>query len=119
MVRQLGGRGRLAGTLEAQKQNDGHDIGAAQLLILPGVPQQRDDLIVYDLYELLPRRYGAKDLLALGFLNRRVYKAANDPKVYIRFQQGELDLLNRVFNIFFADGRFSADGADGVSKLLG
>ena len=70
-----------------------------------------------DLYELLPRIHRVQNFFALGLFEGGVDEAPDDPQVDIRVQEGELDLLDRILDVFFGNGRLAAERTDDIAEF--
>ena len=98
---ELGGRGRLAGALQADHRDDGRV--ARQVEGPVAGRQQRDQLVVDDLDDLLAGRQALEDLVADRPLADARDEVLDDLEVDVRLEERETDLAHGGIDVGFAD----------------
>ena len=112
---EFGSRRRLARTLEARQQNDDWRL-RLEIQRRIFAAQQRDQLAVNDLDERLAGSQALCNLLADRPLANAIDKRLDDGQRYVRFQQGESHLPQRILDIGIGETTFPGDTAGRVGQ---
>ena len=116
-ARELGGRGRLAGALEAGHE-DHRRRARREREPGRGAAHQRRQLLVDDLDDLLA---GVELLLHLGAeaaLLDRVRELLDDLEVDVRLEQRQADLAHGARDVLLGQRAAAADAGEGLLELL-
>ena len=97
-LRELAGEGRLTGTLEAGEHDDGRRLlRELEPALLPA--EDRDELLVDDLHDLLGRVQRLVDLVAEGALAHLAGEVLDDLERDVGVEQGATDLADGAVDI--------------------
>ena len=109
-------RGRLARALEA----DEGDHGRVALEVERPIAgcQQRDELVVDDLHDLLAGRQALEDLGSDRLLADAGDEVLDDLEVDVRLEEAEPDLAHRGVDVRFADAAAAGQVGKGLAKAL-
>ena len=111
---ELGGRGRLAGALQADHRDDGRV--ARQVEGPVAGRQQRDQLVVDDLDDLLAGGQALEDLVADRPLADARDEVLDDLEVDVRLEERETDLAHGGIDVGFADPAAAGQRAEGLAQ---
>ncbi len=116
-VRQLAGRGGLAGTLQAGHEHDRRWL-RSELHLGSIAAQDLDQFIAQNLDDLLGgrerRRHLLPDSLFLDVVDELLY----DLEVDVGFEQRQPDGAQRLLNVFFIEGGLAPQGLERALKLF-
>jgi hypothetical protein len=112
---ELAGEGRLARALEAGQHDDrGRVLGELQSALLTA--EDRDELFVDDLHDLLGRVEGPVDLVAEGALAHLRREVLDDDQRHVGIQQGAPDLADGPVDIGGRELALRAKVAEGLCQ---
>ena len=116
--RELGRERRLAGTLEAGEHDDRRPaLGVAQAARLAA--EDRDELLVDDLDDLLRRVEGAADLLGAGALLHRPDELLHHGQRDVGLEQRDADLARGGVDVGLGEPALAPQVLEGVGKAVG
>ena len=111
---ELGARGRLARTLQADHR---HDRRVARQVEGPVAGrQQRDELVVDDLDDLLAGRQAVEHLVADGPLADARDEVLDDLEVDVRLEQRQADLAHGGIDVGLADPAAAGQAAERLAQ---
>ena len=112
------GRRGLTRTLKAHQHDDG---GFLPLQIQLGglAAQERNQLVVHDLDDLLRGADALDDFLSEAFAAHILHKVLNDLEINVGFQERETHLAQAGLNVFLGQLALSAQIAEGGRKSVG
>ena len=115
--RELRGRGRLSGALEADHHQDG---GASlECEAMPLAAEHRDELIVDDLDDLLSRVDAVEDVRAERALADGRHEVLDDAEVDVRLEQCQADLAQGGVEIGLGDAGLASQALRDVGEARG
>src|SRR3546814_698856 len=115
--RELGGQGRLAGTLEAgEHDHRGAGLGIAQAAGLAS--EDVDELLVDDLDDLLGRVQRLADLGAAGPLLDRAHELLDHGEGDVGLEQRDADLARSGVDVGLGELALAAEVLEGVGKTV-
>ncbi len=116
--RQLPGGGRLPGALQAG-QHDHRGGGGSQVQRRGLLAEDRDELLVHDLDDLLTGVEGFGDLNAHGALADAADEGLDDLEVDVGLEQGEADLAQALVDLLLGQALGAPEAVeDGVESVL-
>ena len=107
---------RLARALETGEQDDGRIAGQVEGPITGR--QQRRELVVDDLHDLLARRQALEDIGADGALLDPGDEVLDDLEVDVGLEQGEADLAHRGVDVGLADAATAGQRSERLAKAI-
>ena len=114
--RELGGRRRLAGALEAGEQDHGRRLAEREPRVAGA--HQRRQLLVDDLDDLLPGVEALEHVLAGRALAHLRDEVLHDLEVDVGLEQREPDLAHRLRDRLLVEASLAAEVAEGVLELV-
>jgi hypothetical protein len=81
--------------------------------------QELRQLVIKDLYNLLPRRNGAQNILSQRLALNSGNEVLGDLKMNVRFQQSQTNLPERIIDVSLRDGAMAPEVLEYVLKLVG
>ena len=116
-LRELGGRGRLTGTLQAGHEHDRRRLrGGAELGDV--FAEDGDELVADDLGDLFAGRQGGCDLGADGLDADVLDQGFDDGEVDVGLDEGEADFGHCLGDVFVGDGALAAEVLKGALELI-
>ncbi len=113
---QLGGAGRLARALQADEHDDGRIPRQMEGSIAGG--QERDQLLVDDLHDLLAGGQAVEDLGAGRALAHAGHEVLDDLEVDVRLEQRQAHLAHGGIDVGLADSPAARQGTEGLAQPL-
>ena len=108
---ELPGRRRLAGAVESDHQDDGGRL-RRRLQSLYAAAEDRCQLLVGDLYDLLARREALEHVIAQGPLAYLADEVARDPEVDVGLQESHADLAQGRVHVLLREAALVAQPAE-------
>ena len=117
-LRELAGEGRLAGALEAREHDDRRRVlGELQPALLAA--EDRDELLVDDLHDLLRGIEGLADLVAERALAHLRRELLDDGEGDVGVEQGATDLADGSVDVRGRELALGAEVAEGLGETIG
>ena len=116
-TREFSRRRGLAGALQTRQQEHRWN-SRRKFQFRGGAAQQLDQLIPYDLHDLLCRREAVQDFLALAFDSNILDQLLDDLDLHVGFEQSETDLPQRLGHVLFSELGFAPKSLKHVLELL-
>ncbi len=121
---QLGSRGRLARTLQADHHDHHRRLGREIEFAVGGIgilasAEHRHQLVIDDLDDLLTRRDRAQHVLAHRFLGHRIDKAADHGQRDIGFEQRHANLAHGFAHVAFGQRAAPLQAVEDVTEAIG
>ena len=114
-LRELAREGRLSGALQAREHDDGRRVlGELQSALLAA--EDRDELLVDDLHDLLGRVERLVDLVAEGALAHLRGEVLDDRQRDVGVEQGATDLAHRAVDVRGRELALGAEVAEGLGR---
>ena len=115
---ELAGERRLSGALEAGEHDDGRRLlGELEAALLAA--EDRDELLVDDLHDLLGRVQRLDDLVAEGALAHLAGEVLDDVEGDVGVEQGATDLADGAVDIRGAELALAAEVLEGLGEAVG